>query len=139
MVMTTAADRLPIPTTPPDGWEFETPRYRVVRDTQPAEKPRFRSEPPFSSSSSSSIWQYGERPLKAGEIIETTEWPKADFFPLNYSAKKVLEFFNSTPKSYLPRSPWAGRIRLENRMSGPAEVHPVPPQLQPMDLRPHRK
>jgi hypothetical protein len=46
--MTTAADRLPIPTTPPDGWEFETPRYRVVRDTQPAEKPRFRSEPPFS-------------------------------------------------------------------------------------------
>jgi hypothetical protein len=137
--MTMTADRLPIPTTPPDRWEFETPRYRVVRDTQPAEKARFRSETPFASSSSSTTWQYGERPLRAGEIVETTEWPHAAFFPLNFAAKQVLDFFNSRPKSYLQRSPWAdGRIHLVDRMSGPAEVHPVPPQLQPVDLRPHR-
>jgi hypothetical protein len=62
-----------ISTTPPPGWERETPKYRVIRETKPAPKSRFRFEPPFASGSESDVWQYGERTMKAGEIIETRE------------------------------------------------------------------
>ncbi len=128
-----------IPNDPPPGWERETPKYRVARDISPAPKARFRLEPPFSQCFDSDSYQYGDRPLKAGEIIETTDWPHASFHPLNYSAKKVIEFFNTRMKSRLPRSPWEGdRIRLDDGLTGETVVSLVPPQLQPVDLRPHR-
>jgi hypothetical protein len=131
-------DRQPIiPATPPPGWERETPKYRATRDIQPAPKARFRSEPPFGTVFDSDVWQYGTRPIKSGETIETKEWPHPSFHPLNYSAGKVLDFFKSRMKSRLPRSPWFGdSLRLDDGLSGPGEVHFVPPQLQTVNLRP---
>jgi hypothetical protein len=126
-----------IPNDPPPGWIRELPKYRVMRDVHPAEKARFRSEPPFTSTSDSSAWQYGTRILKAGEIIETGEWPHNSFFALNFSAKKVLAFFSASQKSRLPRSPWSGdRLRLDDGLAGNLVVQAAAPQLQPMDLRP---
>ena len=108
-----------IPDIPPPGWQHETPKYKVTRNIQPAQKARFRYETPFAESSDSDTWQYGERELKAGEIIETREWPHPSFWPLNFGAKKVLEFFNLQMKSRFPRSPWVGdRLRLDNGLSG---------------------
>jgi hypothetical protein len=109
----------------------------VVRDIRPAQKARFCLEPPFASCLDSDVWQYGEKPLKAGEIIETRAWPHPSFFPLNYGAKKVLAFFSLQMKSRMQRSPWAGdQIRLDNGLTGNAVTQATPPQLQPMDLRP---
>jgi hypothetical protein len=129
-------DRKPIPNTPPRDWEKETPRYRVTRAVRPSPNDRHRREPPFSSLSDGSVWQQADRPHEAGEIIETTEWPHPMFFPLNYSAKKVLEFFGASQKSRLPRSPWAdGRVRLSDGLSGPVPQikapKPEPVRLQP--------
>jgi hypothetical protein len=108
-----------IPDVPPPGWERETPKYKVTRNIQPAQKARFRYETPFAESSDSDTWQYGERELKAHEIIETREWPHASFRPLNFVAKKIIEFFNLQMKSRLPRSPYDGdRLRLDNGLSG---------------------
>jgi hypothetical protein len=139
--MTTAiADsRTVIPTTPPPGWECVTPRYRVVFDTYPSPKSRYRTEPPFTSGTQSDIWQFGERILKAGEIIESREWPHPMFFPLNYSAKRVLDFFNSQMKSRMARSPFfENEIRLKTGLSGTLPKIIVAPQVQRMDLRPVR-
>jgi hypothetical protein len=133
--------RTAIPATPPPGWEREVPKYRVIRDTHPAPKARFRFEPPFASCSESDVWQYGERTVKAGEIIETKEWPHPHFFPLNYAAKTVLGFFNSAPKSRLARSPWASdidRLRLDDGLTGTTVAKLVPPQIQSIDMRPVR-
>jgi hypothetical protein len=141
-MQTAIADkRQAIPTTPPPGWEREVPKYQVTikGGVYPSPNSRFRFEPPFTSCSDSNCWQYADRPFKEGEIISTTEWPHASFHPLNYSAKKVLDFFNSRPKSYLQRSPWAGnQIRLEDRMSGSLPRYVRPPQIQSMDMRPAR-
>jgi hypothetical protein len=140
MPTVTSADhsRTVIPDTPPANWQREVPRYRVSRDVRPSPNDRHRHELPFSSFSDGSVWQQADRPHSAGEIIETTEWPHVLFFPLNYSAKKVLEFFNGAMKSRLPRSPFGpdGRLRLENGLTGTTVVSLVPPQLKPMDLRP---
>ena len=141
--MTTAiADdiRTVIPDTPPPGWERETPKYRVVRDTHPAPKARFRFEPPFAQIMDSSEWQYGERVWPAGSVIATDQWPCAGtFVPLNYSAREVLAYFNSQMKSRLARSPFFGNeIRLETGLSGPLPKIIVAPQVEPMDLRPVR-
>ena len=92
--MTAPPDPHASPLAPP-GWERETPKYRAIRDIQPAIKARFRFEPQFASMANSDEWQYGTRPIKAGEIIETPEWPHSSFRPLNYSAGKVLDFFNN--------------------------------------------
>ena len=122
---------------PPLGWERETPKYRATRDLRPAERDRHRIEPPFAKVFDSDVWQYGARPIMRGEIIETRAWPHPSFHPLSYGAGKVLDFFNMRQKSRLPRSPWHGdRIRLDDGLSGPVEVHIAPPQVQPMDLRP---
>ncbi|MGA7999528.1 MAG: hypothetical protein WCA28_32085 [Bradyrhizobium sp.] len=113
------------------------PKYRVPKDTHPAQKARFRFEPPFASCLDNDVWQYGERLHKAGEVIETTEWPHPSFFPLNYGAKKILEFFRNGQKSRMQRSPWAaGQVRLDNSLTGNIVVQAVRPQLQPIDLRP---
>jgi hypothetical protein len=122
---------------PPPGWERETPQYRVTRELKPAEKARFRLEPPFAHSFDSNVWQYGERPLKAGEILETTAWPHPSFHPLNFAAQKVLAFFNAAMKSRLPLAPfYGGQVRLDDGLTGSIVVSVVPPQLQPVDLRP---
>jgi hypothetical protein len=111
-----------IHTLPPPGWEREVPKYRASRAVRPAEKTRFRLEPPFVTIFDSAVWQYGTREIKAGEIIETTDWPHPSFRPLNFSAGKVLDFFNSRVKSRLPRAPWAGdRIRLDDGLTGPTQ------------------
>jgi hypothetical protein len=123
---------------PPSGWERETPKYRASRDIKPALKARYRSETPFANISDSDVWQYGEQPVKAGEIIETREWPHPSFRPLNYSAEKVLAFFNGAMKSRLTRSPWYGDgVRLDNGLSdAPAIFNPKPPKIKPVDMRP---
>jgi hypothetical protein len=123
----------PTDNLPPPGWERETPKYRASRDLRPAQKPRYRSETPFSGGSENDVWQYGERPVKASEIIETTEWPHASFRPLNYSAQKVWDFFNSAMKSRLTRSPWYGdAVRLDNGLSDAPAIFDVrPPQVRP--------
>jgi hypothetical protein len=119
-----------IPTTPPPGWERETPRYRVARDVHPSPNNRFRFEPPFAQLMDSSEWQHAERDHKAGEVIEIRMWPHAMFVALNFSATKVLGFFSSAPKSRLPRPPWFGdRVRLDDGLTG---SHPnVAAILQP--------
>jgi len=138
MPTVTSADnsRTVIPTTPPPGWRRETPKYRVVRDTYPAPKARFRTEPPFASGSESDVWQYGERIYKAGEEISTREWPHSHFFPLNYSGKRVLDFYNSQMRSRMARSPFFGNeIRLETGLSGgPPQI--AAPQVQPVGVQP---
>jgi hypothetical protein len=122
---------------PPAGWERDVPKYRVTRDVRPAERARYRLEPPFGTVFNSEIWQYGTREIKAGEIIETKEWPHPSFVPLNYGAEKVLAFFNSRMKSRLTTSPWLGdSVRLDDGLTGPGITQPVVQQLQPMDLRP---
>jgi hypothetical protein len=120
-VISTDHSRTVIPNTPPANWEREIPMYRVTikGGVYPSPNSRFRFEPPFTSCTDSNCWQFAERPFQEGEIIETTEWPHASFRPLNYSAKKILDFFNSRQKSRLPRSPWAdGRVRLDDGLSG---------------------
>jgi hypothetical protein len=122
MPTTTSIDpKKPIPTTPPLNWRKEMPVYRVRVETRPAPKERFRFEPPFAQIMDPSEWQYGTRVWPAGSVIETTEWPNpGSMTALNYSAREVMEFFNSRHKSRLPRSPWHdGRVRLDDGLSGP--------------------
>jgi hypothetical protein len=97
------------------GWEREIPKYRAARDIRPSAKARHKFEPPFTEVGEDDRWQYGTRPIKAREEIETREWPHESFIPLNYSASRVLDFFNSRMKSRMSRSPWAGdRLRLDD-------------------------
>jgi hypothetical protein len=105
----------------PAGWERETPRYKVIHETHPSQNSRFRLEPPHAYASDGS-YQYGDRVLRPGEIIETRAWPHPSFHPLNRSAEKVLAFFQSAPKSRLPISPWRGdRIVLDTGLEGPTQ------------------
>ena len=140
MPTTIATDiRTPIPNTPPLNWRKEMPRYRVRIETRPAPKARFRFEPPFASQSDSDIWQYGEKIWPAGSVIETDQWPCAGtFVPINYSAREVLNFFNSRQKSRLPRSPWAdGRVRLDDGLSNPMPKITAP-QPERVNLEPRQ-
>jgi hypothetical protein len=100
----------------------EVARYRVIHETHPSQNSRFKLEPPHASASDGS-YQYGDRVLKPGEIIETRSWPHAAFFPLNESAKRVLAFFNSRQKSRLPLTPYdyAGKLRLDDGLTGPTQ------------------
>lgn len=102
----------------PAGWEKQIPKYRATRDLQPSPKERHRQEPPFTSIQDDSVWQYGERPILAGETIETTAWPHPSFQPLNDSARQIYQFFMSATKSRLQRSPWRdGRVHLADAMA----------------------
>lgn len=106
------------PSAPPAGWEREIPKYRATRDLEPAEKVRFRFELPFAKMADSDVWQYGHRAIVRGEILETQNWPHPSFQPLNYSAARVLEFFNTRQKSRLPWSPWRrDRIVLDDGLT----------------------
>jgi hypothetical protein len=122
---------------PPLGWEHEVPKYRATRDVHPLPKLRSRFEPPYAMVSDNDAWQYAEHPVTAGEIIETKHWPHPSFYPLNYAAEKVLDFFNTRMKSRLATKPWHGDgLCLDDGLSGPLIVSVVPPQLKPMHLRP---
>jgi hypothetical protein len=123
---------------PPLNWQFEIPRYRLTRDLLPAQKARFRFEPPFAETWDSDVWQYGERPLVTGEEIETTAWPHPSMRPMNYSGEQVLAFFRSAMKSRLTVSPWLnGQVRLDNGLSNVPLLGEVrTPKLQPFDTRP---
>jgi hypothetical protein len=107
---------------PPPGWERETPKYRATRDIEPSPNDRHRFEPPFATLSDPSVWQYATRIVNAREEIETKEWPHPSFFPLNYSAKKVLDFYTTRQRSRLGRSPWRGdRLVLDDGLTGPTQ------------------
>jgi len=123
----------------PDGWESTTPRYLASRAVQPATRARYRLEKPFSSMGDDS-WQYGDRLIEAGEIVETACWPHPSFRPAgpiddpaHYAASRVLEFFNSALRSRLPVSPMhQGRLRLDNGISNaPTFIDARPPSLRP--------
>jgi hypothetical protein len=137
IVAATPADREVIPNVAPAGWERVVPRYRIVRELKPAEKTRFRLETPFSSMSDSNTWQFGTRVMTAGEVIETTEWPHPSFHPLNFSAKKTLEFYASGIRSRMARSPWQrDRLVLEDGLQSNGPPSYTKPRPQPFDLKP---
>ena len=122
---------------PPPGWDRIIPSYKVVRALRPASRPRYRTECPFESLSDNSCWQFGDRELVAGEIIETKFWPHPSFLPQNYSAEKVLAFFNGAMKSRLGRTPWVGdRIVLNDGLSGTLLSGVQSPKPEPFDTRP---
>jgi|SRR5450631_211719 hypothetical protein len=123
---------------PPPGWDREVPRYRLTRDLQPASRARYRTEPPFESMSNNDCWQYGERPLVAGEEIESTAWPHLSMRGLTFGAEKILQFLNGTMKSRLALAPWRqGRIRLESGIGGSPVLTDVrPPPVPPFNTRP---
>jgi hypothetical protein len=123
---------------PPPGWQFEVPRYRLTKDLQPAQKARFRHEPPFSETWESDVWQYGEHSLKAKDEITTTAWPHASMRPLTYSAEKILAFYIGGMKSRLTVSPRLnGQVRLDNGFSNvPVLADVRPPQVPPFNSRP---
>jgi hypothetical protein len=77
-------------------------------------------------------------PLAANEEIETTDWPHPSFLPLNYSASRVLAFFNAGMKSRMTQSPWHnGQVRLENGFSNVPGIADVrPPKPEPFNTRP---
>ena len=107
---------------PPPGWEYEIPKYKATRAVEMAEKRRFRFELPFSQMADSDVWQYGHKAIERDEIIETKAWPHPSFQPLNYSAARVLEFFNTRQKSRLPWRPWQfDRIVLDDGLTGPTQ------------------
>src|ERR1700689_5740166 len=106
MPITADSSRAAIPNTPPHGSENEPPRYRVMRQLQPAERDRYRQERPFSEQGNMDSYQYGTRILKAGEIVETREWPHPSFFPLNDVARRIHSFFSIAQKSRMARSPY---------------------------------
>jgi hypothetical protein len=104
---------------PPAGWQYETPKYKATRDVHPSPNARYRTEPPFETMFDASQWQYATKPIAAGEIVETREWPHPSFRPLNYGAQQVHAFFSLQMKSRMTQSPWFGdRIRLDNGFSG---------------------
>jgi hypothetical protein len=123
---------------PTPGWDREVPRFRVTCDVRPPTRDRYRTEPPFTTMADNDCWQYADRPYESGETIETTAWPHASFMPLNFSAQKVLAFFNGALQSRLTLSPWhEGRVRLDNGLSDAPMIFDVtPPQVKPMNLRP---
>jgi hypothetical protein len=140
--MPTAASidpKKPIPTTPPLNWRKEKPVYRVRVETRPAPKSRFRFEPPFAQTMDPSEWQYGERVWPAGSVIASDQWPNpGTMTPLNYSAREVMNFFNSRQKSRLPRAPWANdQVRLEDGLGGP-QPQIKAPQPEPVRLQPRQ-
>lgn len=103
------------------AWQYEIPRYRLIRDLKPAAKPRFRIEPPFSQQADADTWQYGEREYAANEQIETKSWPHPTMVGMNESGRRVVQFFNERQKSRLRVSPWCGdRLDLDDGFTGPA-------------------
>lgn len=128
---------------PPLNWERTVPKYKATRNLHPSH-PRHRVENPFASMSDSDCYQYCEKSIAAGEIVETKSWPHPSFRPAgpidepaNYAAERVLSYFNGAMKSRLGLSPFrGGRIELSDGISGPLPQHVSTPHVKPMNLRP---
>lgn len=91
---------------PPKGWEKIVPRYRATRDVHPSPNERHATENPHIYQSDDAQWQHGDRRIKAGEEFATTAWPHPSFWPLNESAKYLLELLRTGNKARLPPTPW---------------------------------
>jgi hypothetical protein len=105
----------------PAGWDREIPRYRVQTDLHPSPLARHRHETPILFSTDSQLWQYAERPVSEGEIIETTSWPHLSMQPLNHSATATRDYLRDHMKSRLPQTPWRnGRLNLDDGLTGTA-------------------
>ncbi|MET4242716.1 hypothetical protein [Bradyrhizobium sp. RT10b] len=103
----------------PAGWDREPARYRVEADLHPSPLTRHRFDPPFVSSTDSTMFQYTDRVLHAGEVVELLTWPHPSMTPLNEVAKRVMAYFTSHSKSRLPKSPFHnGQLRLDDGLSG---------------------
>jgi hypothetical protein len=105
--------------SPPPFWDREIPRYLATKNLWPAEKVRFRYEPPLAQMADGDVWQYAHKPVVKGAEIQTKCWPPpSGFRPLNYSAARVLQFFNERQKSRLPWSPWRrDRVVLDDGLT----------------------
>jgi len=109
-------------------WRRRRPKYRLIRDLKPPAKPRFALEKPWTETSEADVWQYLDRPLPAGTVIETTCWPHESLFAINEAARRVLEFYRSSVKSRLTRTPWMdGELRLSTGLEGPGVPFVRPP------------
>jgi hypothetical protein len=104
--------------------DSEIPRYKATRAVHASPNPRHRLETPFSFIWDDSVWQFAEQgqEIAAGEEVTTKSWPHSSFRPLNHSAEKVIDFFNSRQRSRMSLSPWRnGRIELDDGLSGPLQ------------------
>lgn len=103
----------------PKGWELERARYRVEVDLHPSPLARHKFDPPFVSSTSSTMFQYADRVLRAGEVVELSSWPHPSMTPITEIAKQIMAFFTSHAKSRLPMSPFHdGQLRLDDGLTG---------------------
>lgn len=120
----------------PAGWDRETPRYRASQDLLPAALPRHMSEKPFTEQDASNRWQYSDREIRAGEIIETRSWPHTSMQPENEIARQIREFFTTRQRSRMNASPFInGRLALEDGLTfGAVTVanHGYAPAPQPI-------
>jgi hypothetical protein len=108
----------------PSGWEREVPKYKATRPVHASPNPRHRLEPPLTFIWDDGVWQFAEQgqEIASGEEISTTAWPHPSWRPLNRSAEKVIDFFNSRQRSRMALSPWRnGRIDLDDGLSGPLQ------------------
>src|SRR5258708_3869518 len=107
--------------------DSEIPKYRSPIALLPAALARYHFEPPFEDSlGGDSSWQYGTKPIAAGEIVSTWDWPHPRFQPLNETAKKIHSFFSREIRSRLTRAPFFnGKLSLETGLSG----HPVTSEI----------
>jgi hypothetical protein len=122
----------------PEGWDREVPRYRVHVDLHPSPLARHRMETPITFSTDSALWQYCEKPVAAGEIVETTVWPHLSMQPLNDSATAVRDYLRDHMNSRLPQTPWRqGRLNLDDGLTGtaPKVLRPALPQAAPQPVR----
>lgn len=103
----------------PPGWDREPARYRVEVELHPSPLARHRLDTPFVSSTDSTMFQYADRVLHAGEVVEISSWPHPSMSPLNAIAKQIMAFFTSHSKSRLPMSPFhKGQLRLDDGLTG---------------------
>jgi hypothetical protein len=124
----------------PPGWDRVIPRYRVQVDLHPSPLARHRHETPITFSTDSALWQYAEKPVAAGEIVETTLWPHLSMQPINDSATAVRDYLRDHMNSRLPLSPWRnGRLNLDDGLTGTIPdsgvLRPALPQAAPQPVR----
>jgi hypothetical protein len=96
----------------PTDWQLQTPRYKASRDLWPPSKPQFRHLPPTPClSEADDIWQFANRPIAAGNFINTEDWPHWSFEPINESARHVHGYFLAHKNRWMPLRPFEeGRL-----------------------------
>jgi hypothetical protein len=124
----------------PEGWDRVVPKYRTQVALHPSPLARHRHETPITFSTDSALWQYAEKPVAAGEIVETIEWPHLSMMPLNDSATAVRDYLRDHMNSRLPQTPWRqGRLNLDDGLTGTIPdagvLRPALPQAAPQPVR----